>query len=206
MILNEKRYPTAAEMDAALYPHQAAELTGGSVPAHVPGAYPRLSCCGGPVPLVDSVTGRPIVDEDRPISPFRIGDPVRIRPHAQTSFAGERGIVTGLFHVGGEDWTINVRPTHNAVSWPFAASQVELAEVGDYMIRALQCATLDCTNGRNVVGSVYCDDCNGLRPPTCDHCNEPEDQDPTNGRENDWNGDTGCHVSCEAMAARLAAR
>jgi len=32
--------------------HLTAELTGGSVPAHVPGAYPRLSCCGGPVGLV----------------------------------------------------------------------------------------------------------------------------------------------------------
>lgn len=32
--------------------HEAATLTGGKVPAHVPGAYPRLSCCGGPVALV----------------------------------------------------------------------------------------------------------------------------------------------------------
>jgi hypothetical protein len=32
--------------------HPPAELTGGRVPAHVPGAYPRLSCCGGPVLLV----------------------------------------------------------------------------------------------------------------------------------------------------------
>lgn len=35
---------------AALHP--PATLTGGTVPAHVPGAYPRLSCCGGPVGLV----------------------------------------------------------------------------------------------------------------------------------------------------------
>ena len=32
--------------------HLAAVLTGGSVPAHVPGAYPSLSCCGGPIQLV----------------------------------------------------------------------------------------------------------------------------------------------------------
>jgi hypothetical protein len=32
--------------------HDGAILTGGQVPAHVPGAYPRLSCCGGPVQLV----------------------------------------------------------------------------------------------------------------------------------------------------------
>ena len=33
--------------------------------------------------------------------------------------------------------------------------------------------------------------------PICDICDEPEDQDPTNGRENNWNGETGCHLSCE---------
>ena len=32
--------------------HLAAELTGGSIPAHAPGSYPRLSCCGGDVGLV----------------------------------------------------------------------------------------------------------------------------------------------------------
>lgn len=32
--------------------HPAATLTGGKVPQHLPGAYPRLSCCGGPVVLV----------------------------------------------------------------------------------------------------------------------------------------------------------
>jgi hypothetical protein len=32
--------------------HQSAVLTGGTVPEHVPGAYPNLSCCGGPVQLV----------------------------------------------------------------------------------------------------------------------------------------------------------
>lgn len=41
--------------------HQAATLTGGKVPAHAPGAYPRLSCCGGPVLLVpeDGATNIP---------------------------------------------------------------------------------------------------------------------------------------------------
>lgn len=33
--------------------HAAATLTGGNIPAHEPGAYPPLSCCGGPVQLVD---------------------------------------------------------------------------------------------------------------------------------------------------------
>jgi hypothetical protein len=32
--------------------HQGATLVGGTVPAHVPGGYPRLSCCGGPIQLV----------------------------------------------------------------------------------------------------------------------------------------------------------
>jgi len=32
--------------------HPGAELTGGTIPAHVPGAYPNLSCCGGAVALV----------------------------------------------------------------------------------------------------------------------------------------------------------
>jgi hypothetical protein len=32
--------------------HDAAILTGGYAPAHEPGAYPSLSCCGGPVVLV----------------------------------------------------------------------------------------------------------------------------------------------------------
>lgn len=36
-------------------------------------------------------------------------------------------------------------------------------------------------------------------PPTCDLCGQPEDQDPTNGREYDWNGDTGNHQSCESL-------
>ena len=37
--------------------------------------------------------------------------------------------------------------------------------------------------------------------PTCDICGEPEDQDPTNGGEYDWNGETGNHQSCEARIA-----
>ena len=32
--------------------HEAATLTGGKVPRHVPGAYPNLSCCGGETKLV----------------------------------------------------------------------------------------------------------------------------------------------------------
>jgi hypothetical protein len=32
--------------------HPGAELTGGTIPPHVPGAYPNLSCCGGAVALV----------------------------------------------------------------------------------------------------------------------------------------------------------
>lgn len=32
--------------------HPKVTLTGGKVPEHVPGAYPRLGCCGGPVTLV----------------------------------------------------------------------------------------------------------------------------------------------------------
>lgn len=38
-------------------------------------------------------------------------------------------------------------------------------------------------------------------PPICDYCDQPEDQDPTNGREYDWNGATGCHLSCERRTA-----
>jgi len=34
-------------------------------------------------------------------------------------------------------------------------------------------------------------------PPICDICGHFEDQDPTNGREYDWNGETGNHLSCE---------
>ncbi len=40
--------------------------------------------------------------------------------------------------------------------------------------------------------------------PICDICGQPEDQDPTNGREYDWNGETGNHATCEAtVKARL---
>ena len=130
--------------------HAYAILTGGTVPAHVPGAYPRLSCCGGPVELVPIT-----VDEAAPVRQYRIGDRVRIRPHAQTSFAGEHGIVTGLLHVEGQDWTINVRPQHGVVSLPFAASQVELAEVGDRMIRKLQ---QDAEHNAAVHGGEPCPD------------------------------------------------
>lgn len=36
--------------------HERATLTGGVIPAHVPDAYPRLSCCGGPIELVPEDT------------------------------------------------------------------------------------------------------------------------------------------------------
>jgi hypothetical protein len=32
--------------------HEAATLVGGKIPAHNPGAYPTLSCCGGTTLLV----------------------------------------------------------------------------------------------------------------------------------------------------------
>lgn len=36
------------------YSHPAVTLVGSLVPAHVPGAYPNLSCCGGIVKLVEA--------------------------------------------------------------------------------------------------------------------------------------------------------
>lgn len=36
----------------ALVEHPPVTLAGGDIPAHEPGAYPRLGCCGGPVVLV----------------------------------------------------------------------------------------------------------------------------------------------------------
>ena len=36
--------------------HHSATLTGGTIPAHTPGAYPSLSCCGGAVALVPADT------------------------------------------------------------------------------------------------------------------------------------------------------
>ena len=35
--------------------------------------------------------------------------------------------------------------------------------------------------------------------PTCDICGRPEDQDPYNGRQYDWNGETGNHLTCESL-------
>jgi hypothetical protein len=32
--------------------HKAVALAGSNIPAHTPGAYPNLSCCGGPFRLV----------------------------------------------------------------------------------------------------------------------------------------------------------
>ena len=32
--------------------HKAVALAGRNIPAHTPGAYPNLSCCGGPLRLV----------------------------------------------------------------------------------------------------------------------------------------------------------
>lgn len=43
-------------------------------------------------------------------------------------------------------------------------------------------------------------------PPICDLCGEFEDQDPTNGREYDWNGETGCHKSCEDFHSYIKRR
>lgn len=37
--------------------------------------------------------------------------------------------------------------------------------------------------------------------PTCDICGKPENQEMDGGAENDWNGDTGCHLSCEQQEA-----
>jgi hypothetical protein len=52
----DHRETWALDVDVAVAPdsalHAAAILTGGTVPAHVPGAYPNLSCCGGEVQLV----------------------------------------------------------------------------------------------------------------------------------------------------------
>jgi hypothetical protein len=55
--INQAHPMTPVEVERAFhtteYPlHLPAILTGGAVPAHVPGAYPNLSCCGGPVALV----------------------------------------------------------------------------------------------------------------------------------------------------------
>lgn len=43
-------------------------------------------------------------------------------------------------------------------------------------------------------------------PPICDICGEFEDQDPTNGREYNWNGETGNHLSCERTEAETVRR
>jgi hypothetical protein len=41
-----------ANVQASYQPlHPAVTLAGGNVPEHLPGAYPRLGCCGGPVVL-----------------------------------------------------------------------------------------------------------------------------------------------------------
>jgi hypothetical protein len=37
--------------------------------------------------------------------------------------------------------------------------------------------------------------------PSCDICEMPEDQEMDGRTENDWNGDTGCHLSCEQQEA-----
>ena len=50
----EGRTLTGGTADMATQPamHPEATLVGGQVPAHEPGAYPSLSCCGGPIELV----------------------------------------------------------------------------------------------------------------------------------------------------------
>ena len=47
----------AAVWEQQVGAHPAVELTGGSIPSHVPGSYPKLSCCGGDIQLVDSPAG-----------------------------------------------------------------------------------------------------------------------------------------------------
>jgi hypothetical protein len=42
-------------------------------------------------------------------------------------------------------------------------------------------------------------------PPICDICGEFEDQD-ANGREYNWNGETGNHLSCERTEAETLRR
>jgi hypothetical protein len=41
--------------------------------------------------------------------------------------------------------------------------------------------------------------------PFCDYCGDPMD-DSMDGEENDWNGETGCHLSCERDPLYAAAR
>lgn len=55
--------------------HESAILTGGSVPAHVPGAYPSLSCCGGSVQLVPATTTPrfPTITEDVTLTDWYAG-------------------------------------------------------------------------------------------------------------------------------------
>lgn len=38
--------------------HPSAQLVGGLIPAHVPGAYPQLECCGGLLELVTEAEAR----------------------------------------------------------------------------------------------------------------------------------------------------
>lgn len=47
-----KCWGSASRVAAWTAYHPAATLTGGKVPAHRPGAYPNLSCCGGETVLV----------------------------------------------------------------------------------------------------------------------------------------------------------
>jgi hypothetical protein len=48
-----KCWGSKEKVEAWLAYHPAATLTGGSVPAHRPGAYQNLSCCGGETKLVE---------------------------------------------------------------------------------------------------------------------------------------------------------
>lgn len=59
--------PDGCPVGAAFPDHPGAELTGGTIPAHVPGAYPSLSCCGGEVAL----------EWPRPGQPHDYGQPCR---------------------------------------------------------------------------------------------------------------------------------
>jgi hypothetical protein len=39
--------------------------------------------------------------------------------------------------------------------------------------------------------------------PTCDLCDEPQHLDGGPWHPDDWNGDTGCHLTCEQAVAAL---
>lgn len=46
-----------------------------------------------------------------------------------------------------------------------------------------------------------CGECEDCTWATCDLCGEREDRDALDGAAHDWNGETGCHRSCEESAS-----